>query len=335
MLDDIHLAAGALADVLVFARSCPPVDELLVSFTAGASTLVHADHIEVSAGVPTPGAVDLHERAGRAHLSRHPVSCGRAEWGELRLTYLDAIPTTRELERGRFLAEVLGAALVTAGVEAGAPGMAAAHPAVTDMDAARPGPCDMVALVLECAETLDLMADASTRARLAAVVGRLADTVGATWWSVGVRHERRLYDVARAGVCMGPEGRFRDSADVAGVELAEFPARLRASEGGGFYADRGIGDAAERTALAPDDAAVIGAGGYDLDGRSWVVTVCSASAARLEHATPVLFAVVMAALSFPREAAVPRPLDPWMREVLTSSKNGQSHHDVRGIGEAG
>ena len=335
MLDDPYLAAGTLADVLVFARSCPSLEELLVFYTAGASTLVQADEIEVRQGDPAWSAADVHDRAGRAHLSRHPVSCGRTPWGELRLTYVDAAPTLGEVDRGRLLAEVLGAALVTAGVGAGAPAVAACHPAATGIDVERPGPDDMVALVLDCAEALDLMADASTRARLAAVVGRLAEAVGATSWSVGLRHERWLYDVGCAGVPVATEGRFGGSAPEGGMELADFPARLRASEGGGFYADRSTGDAAERKALKADDAAVIGAGWFDLDGRSWVVTVRSASAARLEHVTPVLFAVVMAALSFPREAVVPRPLDPWMRQILTSVRRGPSDQEVRGIGAAG
>lgn len=334
MLDDLHLTAGTLADILVFARSSPSLDELLVFFTAGASMVVHADEIEVRQGEPGPGAPDAHDRAGRAHVSRHPVWCGPAEWGELRLTYVDAAPTVREVNAGRLLAELLGAALVTAGVETGAPAVTVRHPAVTD-EVGRTAPEDLVALVLHCAEALDLMTEASTRARLAVVVGRLAEGVGATSWSVGLRHDRMLYEVACAGDRVADDVRLGGSEHAAECELTDFPARLRASEGGGFYADRGTGDTAERRALGVDDAAVIGAGGYDLDGRSWVVTVRSSSAGRLEPVTPVLFALVLAALSFPREAAVPRPQDPWMREILARSRRGDPEDEVRGIGAAG
>ena len=332
--EDLHLTAGTLADILVLARSGPSLDELLVHFTGAASTVVRADEIEVRQWEPGPGVSDVRDHPGRGYVSRHPVSRGRACWGELRFTYVDEAPALLEVDVERLLAEVLGAALVTAGVEPGALAVAARHPVGADVEVLRPDPQAIVALVLHCAEALDLMAEASTRARLAMVAGRLAEAVGATGWSVGLRHGHRLYEVACAGDPAATDMRLGGSEHTARWELADFPARLRASEGGGYFADRRTGDAAEREDLGADDAALIGAGGYDLDGRSWVVTVRSSSAARLEPVTPVLIGLVLAALSFPREAEVPRPQDPWMRRILARSSN-DPEDEVRAIGEAG
>ena len=323
MLDDLHLTAGTLADMLVFARSSPSLDELLVFFTAGASSVVHADEIEVRQGEPGPGAPDVHDRAGRAHVSRHPVSCGPAEWGELRLTYVDAAPTVGEVNAGRLLAEVLGAALVTAGVETGAPAVACGtRPCRTSRSGApipgrhggtRPALC-------RGARPDGGRVDPRSTRRRRRVGWRRRWVPRPGPWGCGTTACCTRW--RRAGDPVAADVRLGGSDHAAGRELADFPARLRASEGGGFYADRGTGDTAERRALGVDDAAVIGAGGYDLDGRSWVVTVRSSSAARLEPVTAVLFALVLAALSFPREAVVPRPQDPWMREILARSRRG-------------
>jgi hypothetical protein len=316
---DPHLRVGDLAEVLVLSRSHPPLDALLSCFIACSSTLVHADELEVHRREPAPASPVVDEDE-RGHVSRHPVRCGQAEWGELRLVYHDAAPALLDAGWGPLLAEVLGAALVNAGLET-----AVQQAPARDAD-------DLVDLVLHCAEALDLMTDASTRARLALVVGRLADAVGATSWSVGLRHGRRLYDVAGACRLDVSDGPLADSAVTPGeLDLDDFPARLRASAGGGFYADRSTGDRAERLALCGVDAAVIGAGGYDPDGRSWVVTVRSTGASGLRHVTPVLFALVLAALSFPREAAVPRPEEPWVHHVLTRSVPG---HPGAQAGEA-
>lgn len=332
MPSDPHLTVGTLAEVLAFSRTHPSLDALLVFFTACSSTVVHADEIEVHHGERGP-ASRVSATGGRAHVSRYPVRCGHVEWGELRLVYYDAAPALLEAGWGGLLAEVLGAALVNAGletVEQQSRGPESEHPVPADpvpspgeVDVRRPDPDDLVALVLHCAEALDLMPDASTRARLTLVVSRLADAVGATSWSVGLRHGGRLYDVARAGGQNASDEPLAGSVRAPGeLELADFPARLRASAGGGFYADRSTGDRAEWLALGGGDAAVIGAGGYDPDGRSWVVTVRSTSGTGLEHVTPVLFGLVLAALSFPREASVPRPEEPWVHQVLTGAGPG-------------
>ncbi len=328
MLDDPDLTVATLTDLLAFSRTRPSLDELLVFFTARASTVVSADEIEVHHGetvATTPVAAD-GTRA--AHVSRHPVLCGHTPWGELRLIYHGAVPALIEPSWGRLLAEVLGAALVTAGLET-----AKRKSDLPVADVRRPDPDDLVALVLHCAEALDLMADASTRERLAVIADRLAGAVGARSWSVWLRHGRKLYDMASDGATDEP---FAGSATATGaLVLDEFPARLRASAGGGFYADRSTGDRAERRALGGADVAITGAGGYDPDGRSWVVTLRSGSASGLEDVTPVLFALVLSALSFPREAAVPRPEEPWVHRVLTGAGRGHPGEDGAEVDEAG
>ena len=70
------------------------------------------------------------------------------------------------------------------------------------------------------------------------------------------------------------------------MKLSDFPARRLAGEGGAFFADQWTGDDAERCALLEaGHAAVVGSGGYDLDGRSWVVAVFADASARLDYCT--------------------------------------------------
>ena len=337
MLEDTHLSSATLTDILVLARSSPSHDELLDHFVSCVPELVGCDEVEVRPAHAFSDEPDDHAEQAEGHVSCHPVVCDGAVWGELRLTYLEGPPGLREIRRGRLLAEVLGVALLSARGhqggsarvrEPGAPGTPTGHP----------DPDDLVDVVLGCAEALDLMADASTRARLALVATRVAATVGATAWSVGVAHRGRLYDVASAGAPSGADG----GAVVTGagargsVPLSDFPSRMRACEGAAFHADRRTGDDAERRALAEGGhESVIGAGGYDLDGRSWLVEVFADSGARLEQVTPVLLSLVMAALSFPREAVVPRPMEASLRAILDDSGAGYQGSGVRGIGEAG
>lgn len=337
MLDDPHLSSATLTDILVLARSEPTHDELLEYFVSCVPALVGCDEVEVRpAHRVTRGSDDDHGGPPEGHVHSHPVVCGDVPWGELRLTYLQGPPGLGEIRRGRLLAEILGAALLSARVGPGPSTRTAREPAASGTGAGHPHPDDLVDLVLDCAEALDLMADASTRARLALVATRVAAAVGATTWCVGLAHHGRLYDVA----CAGRPGRVDDglgaTGSVGSVVLTGFPARMRASEGGAYYADLGAGDEAERRALVDDGhEAVVGAGGYDLDGRSWVVEVFGDSGSRLEQVAPVLFSLVLAALSFPREAVVPRPVEPAVRGVLDGSGAGYQGAEVRGIGEAG
>ena len=196
----------------------------------------------------------------------------------------------------------------------------------------------MVALVLDCVEDLDRMSEASTRARMALVARRLTLTVGAATWSVGVAHGGLLHDVSGPPVSehLGATSRGAVLHATSSVPLARFPSRFRASEGGAFYADRCTGDEAERGELvARGHSAVVGAGGYDLDGRSWVVMVFADDARRLEHAMPVLTALVLAALSFPREAVVPRPEEDCVRAVLHAGPPRFLEDQSTGFGAAG
>jgi hypothetical protein len=150
-----------------------------------------------------------------------------------------------------------------------------------------------------------------------------------------VAHHGRLHDVACAGRPSGTDDGGADGT-LGSVLLTDFPARMRASEGGAFYADRGRGEESERRVLVEEDLhAVVGAGGFDLDGRAWVVEVYAGPGPRLEQVPPLLFSLVLAALSFPREAVVPRPLEPAVRAVLDGSGAGFPGVAVRGIGEAG
>ena len=79
----------------------------------------------------------------------------------------------------------------------------------------------MTALVVDSAEALDRMPEATTRARLALVASRLAAVVGTASWFVGVAHEGRLYDVS----CGGGSGADDATADGAGT--GRFGAALR------------------------------------------------------------------------------------------------------------
>jgi hypothetical protein len=337
VLDDPHPSSATLTDILVLARSSPSHDELLGYFVSCVPELVGCDEVEVRPAHSLADGPDDDAEQAEGHVSCHPVVCDGTVWGELRLTYLEGPPGLGEVRRGRLLAEVLGVALLSArshqGVssrvrEPGAPGTPTGHP----------DPDDLVEVVLDCAEALDLMADASTRARLALVATRVSAVVGATSWSVGVVHRGTLYDVARAGAPSGGDGSALGDGTGSGdpVPLADFPARMRASEGAAYHADRSTGGDAERRALVDDGhEAVVGAGGYDLDGRAWLVEVFADSGPRLEHVTPVLLSLVMAALSFPREAVVPRPVEASLSAILDESGAGYQGSAVRGIGEAG
>ncbi len=334
MLDDAYICAAALLDILVFARSSPSVDDLLAVFTPHALSVLDADKVEVRRGEAGACAPDALSGSARVYVSCHPVSCGSTPWGELHLTYLDGPLALSEIERGRLLAEVLGAALASAGADVA--GAAAAHrnAAALDVGAAYPDPDEMTALVIDSADLLDEMPAATTRARLTLVASRLADVVGSASWFVGVAHEGRLYDVTYDDEWTDPVGGAE--APPGSVRLADYPARRRASEGGAFYADQWSGDDAERCALlSRGHAAVVGSGGYDLDGRSWVVAVFADASARLEHVTAVLTALVQAALCFPREAVVPRPVEPWVRAVFSRPEGLRAELEARGIGAVG
>ena len=105
MLDDLYVCAAALLDILVFARSGPPVDALIAFFTSRALTELDCETIEVRRGQPgtcTPNALD---GSTKLYVSCHPVSCGRDPWGELHLTYLDVPLALSEIERGRLLSQ--------------------------------------------------------------------------------------------------------------------------------------------------------------------------------------------------------------------------------------
>lgn len=334
MLEDPPLS-GALTEVLAFARSGPPVDELVVLFCQRAGALLPGDRVDVRRG-GAPGASPTGTRGGPPHVRRFPVSCGRAPWGELSLSRAEGPVPPDDVQRGRLLAEVLGAALV---VRSDAKDWTEEDSALAPGAGAGAGEDEMVALVLDCAEDLDRMPDASTRARMALVARRLTLTVGAATWSVGVAHGGRLHDMSHppASELVGatPRGVVLHHA-ASSVPLARFPSRFRASEGGAFYADRCTGDEAERGELvARGHSAVVGAGGYDLDGRSWVVMVFADDARRLEHAMPVLTALVLAALSFPREAVVPRPEEDCVRAVLHAGPPRFLEDQSTGFGAAG
>ena len=334
MPDDLFVCAAALLDILVFARSGPSIEALIAFFTPHALRVLDCDKVEVRPGEPGGCAPDALDGSARGYVSCHPVSCGSAAWGELHLTYLDGPLALSELERGRLLAEVLGAALASAGAVGAATGRRDA--AALDVGAAYPDPDEMTALVLDSADMLDRMPAASTRARLALVASRLAAVVGSASWFVGVTHEGTLYDVTCEGSVAADATAHGAGAPVWSVSLTDYPARRRASEGRAFYADQWSGDDAERCALLEaGHTAVVGAGGYDLDGRSWVVAVFADASSRLEHVTAVLTALVQAALSFPREAVVPRPMEPWVRAIITCPGTALSEAEARRIGAVG
>ena len=203
-------------------------------------------------------------------------------------------------------------------------------------DVARPRP-DLVALVMDCAEALDRMPDAPTRCRLALVAGRVAEAIGSPSWSVGLVHRGMLYDLSdRPALGTGPARDHGGTVPPSPVRLSRFPARRRASEGWAFHADLRSADAAERRLLvAGGHSAAIGAGGYDPDGRSWVAEVFAASEARVEHVTPVLAALVQAALSFPRGAFVPHAEDPRVLAVLGRPAAVDRPAEALGLGETG
>ena len=199
MLDDVFISAAALFDILAFARSGPSLDALIARFTRQALTELGCEAVEVRPGQPgtcTPNALD---GSTKVYVSCHPVSCGSAVWGELHLTYLDGPLALSELERGHLLAEVLGAALASAGADVAGAATARRDAAALEVGAAYPDPDEMTALVVDSAEALDRMSEATTRARLAVVVSRLAAVVGTASWFVGVAHEGRLYDVSCGG----------------------------------------------------------------------------------------------------------------------------------------
>lgn len=336
MLDDVQIGVAALLDILVLARSGPSVDDLLAVFTDRAATELGCDTVEVRPGMPGTCAPDALDGPEHVFVSCHPVSCGLAPWGELHLTYQDGPLDSLEIGRGRVLAEVLGAALASAGADRSGAAAAARDAAALDLRPGSPHTDEMTALVLDSADTLDAMPGASTRARLALVASRLAAAVGGATWFVGAAHDGRLFDLTRDGESVAGDATARADALTGSVALSDYPARWRASEGGAFYADQWTGDDAERHALVQaGHAAVAGAGGYDLDGRSWVVAVSADTSARLEHFTAVLAALVQAALSFPREAVVPRPMEPWVRAVFSYPRVAFPGMGEHGIGAAG
>ena len=59
------------------------------------------------------------------------------------------------------------------------------------------------------------------------------------------------------------------------------------------------------------------------------------ASSRLEHVTAVLTALAQAALCFPREAVVPRPVEPWVRAVFTRPDGLRAQLEARGIGAVG
>ena len=180
-------------------------------------------------------------------------------------------------------------------------------------------PDELVALVMSCATTLDGMPEASTSARLALVADRLAAVVHAPTWAVSLAHGDQLFEVS-AGWSTDP-GPGEPGAGPTASTTTGFDARLRATDGGAFHADESAGDPAARRELARRGLrAVMGAGGYDQDGRAWLVEVfADDGTARLDTVTPVLTAIVQAALCFPRDALVPRPVDPAVRAILRRS----------------
>ncbi|HSO63690.1 MAG TPA: hypothetical protein VLQ78_01205 [Ornithinibacter sp.] len=217
--------SDVLIEILAFARSGPPVEELLSYFTTRALTVVSGTVVvRPLRHAPRP---PLTAGAGPGNAKAFPVSCGRVPWGELQLTDDDGPVADGDAHRGHLLAEVLGAALA-ADAEAGAPAARDPHTTAFLSSAGNPGDDDMVELVLGCVEDLDRMPDASTRARLALVVGRVADVVGAPAWSVGLSHHGWLHDVSGAP---GPDGAVIDdpAAATGPVPIARFPARRRAS----------------------------------------------------------------------------------------------------------
>ncbi|GAA4396956.1 hypothetical protein GCM10023168_01440 [Fodinibacter luteus] len=338
MLDDSHLRSATLTDILVVAPSSPSLDELLAYVESCAPALVGCDEVEVRPGQRATGGPGDHAGPVQGHVRSHSVVCDGEPWGELRLTYLQGPPGRAEVRRGRLLAAVLGVALLSVRAEQDASSATVREPAATDVDTGRAGPDDLVDVVLHCAEVLDLMPDATTRARLALVTSRVAAAVGASSWCVEVAHHGRLHDVARAGEPTGAEGDGVGGTTGSRRSLlsSDHPARMRASEGGVFRADRRTGDDAERRALVEGGhEAVVGAGGYDLDGRSWVVAVFADCGRRLEGTPAVLLSLVLAALSFPREAVVPRPVEPSVRAILDWPAAGDGGAGIPGIGEAG
>jgi hypothetical protein len=333
VLHDVDVLT-VLTETMAFARSGKSPEDVVALFTARAVSLAGGARLDVrpaASGDPAAGATVPGD------VVHAPVFSGPARWGELVISHGDGPVGVEGQEVARALAEVLGAALTVATAARVAP-TAPPEPASFAGVPRGAGQEDLVDLVLGCLEELDGMPDASTRDRLTVVALRLAAAVEASEWSVGLCHAGRLHDVsydvpAPSFVTDAPGGA---PARTASVPVAGFPARLRASEGGAFYADRGAGDEAERGQLAVrGHAAVIGAGGYDLDGRSWVVDVYTDEGAALDHVTPTLAALVMAALCFPREAVVPRPEEPVVRAVLGSSPASTGHVPERRLEVAG
>ena len=108
-----------------------------------ALSVLDADKVEVRRGEPGACAPDALDGSARVYVSCHPVSCGSAAWGELHLTYLDGPLALSEIERGRLLAEVLGAALASAGADVAGAATARRDAAALDVGAAYPDPDEM------------------------------------------------------------------------------------------------------------------------------------------------------------------------------------------------
>lgn len=327
--DDSELTTG-LTEILSVARSGVPLDDVMALFLSRTVEFLGADaaHVRPFAPVGHCGW-RLHlepalSAEGDARSARFDVPFGLHTWGELRVTRMGRPFENGDADRGRLLAEVLGTLMKT--LDAGVPSLysssnqppGAPHGAVELPGAAEPRPDDLVSMVISCAAELDRMPEASTSARLALVADLLADVVGASTWCVSLAHDDRLFTVSTPWT-PGETGDEHGSAQTCGVPLAECPERQWAVDGGAYYyADQLAGDRASRRALPlGGHVAVIGAGGYDQDGRSWLVEVfADFTTRRLELVTPVLAAVVQSALCFPRDAIVPRPVDPAVWAIL-------------------
>ena len=336
MLDDGQVMS-TLTDLLVTARSGSTVAEFLALFASQAVALVDADRISV---YPLRRGSSLNDK-GDAHgkVLKFRVWRGPAAWGELVVV---GPGSDLNVQRGRLLAEVLGAALGAMTDDSVVPDVVERKTDTSRVSAQHPAPDDVVALVMECAEALDRMPGASTRVRLALVVSRVAAVVRSPYWSIELAHAGRLYDVSHdVAAAQSAAGHLDGATPHCGVapgesrRLSRFPARRRASEGWAFYADRHTGDPAERRVLrALGCSALLGAGGYDQDGRSWVVTLFAGTDNDLEAVTGIVAALVQMALCFPRDAFVPRPEEPWVRGIFERPKGLPVSTPQRGLSRA-
>jgi hypothetical protein len=339
--DDAYICAAALLDILVFARSSPAVEDLLAFFVPHALSVLDCDKVEVRRGGAGECAPDAVSGSERVHVSCHPVSCGSAVWGELHLTYRDGPLAVGEVERGRVLAEVLGAALASAGADAAGAARAYRDAAALDVGAAYPDADQMTALVLDSAEALDRMPAASTRARLTSWRVRLAAvrrhaSPGSWRHARGqvVRRDLRRGVRSPPTLVDGPPG--RSMAPPGRCGYSDYPALRRASEGGPSTADQWCGDDTEALRAAggrPRGGRRVR--GVHLDGRSMggprgdsQDRGCTASSTSPPSCPP---SSRRRSASRAR-AVVPRPMVPWVRP---SSSNELPRGPARGPVAAG